>query len=63
MGRYLDYGEQRFRNQFIQKFDFMEFNRELTAAYFGKRILLHIILAILISKGRTGYFKSFLVWF
>lgn len=40
MGRYSDYGEQRFRNQFKQKYDFMEFNRELTAAYFDKRIAI-----------------------
>ena len=40
MGRYSDYGEQRFRNKFKQKFNFMEFNRDLTAVYFGKRIAI-----------------------
>lgn len=37
MGRYSTYGEQRFRQQFEKKFDFMPFNTELTAKFFGTR--------------------------
>lgn len=40
MGRYRDYGEQSLRNQFKQKFDFMECNRELTSTYFGGLIAI-----------------------
>lgn len=60
MGRYSDYGEQRFRNQFKQKYDFMEFNRELTATYFGKRIAIAFDPSHIDKSGnKTAYLGSF----
>ena len=60
MGRYSDYGEQRFRNQFKQKYDFMEFNRELTAAYFDKRIAIAFDPSHIDKSGKkTAYLASF----
>src|ERR1035437_9695034 len=60
MGRYSGYGEQRFRNQFKQKFDFMEFNRELTATYFGKRIAFTFDPSHIDKSGnKTAYLGNF----
>ena len=60
MGRYSDYGEQRFRNQFKQKFDFMEFNRELTSTYFGQRIAIAFDPSHIEKSGKkTAYLASF----
>lgn len=60
MGRYSDYGEQRFRNQFKQKFDFMEFNSELTSTFFGKRIAIAFDPSHIEKSGKkTAYLASF----
>jgi len=60
MGRYSDYGEQKFRNQFKQKFDFMELNHELTSTYFGQRIAIAFDPSHIEKSGKkTAYLARF----
>jgi len=60
MARYSNYGEQRFRNQYKQKFDFMHFNQELTSTYFGKRLAIAFDPSYIQKSGKkTLYMGKF----
>jgi len=60
MGRYSQYGEQRFRQQFERKFDFLAFNRELVAEFFGKRVAIAFDPSFISKSGKkTPYIGHF----
>ena len=60
MSRYSHYCEQRFRNQFKEKFDFMTFNRELTSPHLGKRVAIAFDPSHIEKSGnKTPYVGSF----
>ena len=50
MSRYSEYCEQRFRNQFKEKFDFIAFNTALISPIVGKRIALLLTQVTLINQ-------------
>ena len=59
-GRYSNHCEQRFRNQFKEKFDFMTFNRSLTSPHIGKRIAIAFDPSYIEKSGKkTPYIGSF----
>ena len=52
--------EQRFRNQFKEKFDFMTFNTELTSPHIGKRVAIAFAPSHIEKSGnKTPYVGSF----
>lgn len=58
--RYSKYGEQRFRQQFEQKFDFMNFNKELVSTFFGKRTVIAFDPSFIAKSGKkTPYLGRF----
>jgi len=60
MERYSKFGEQRFRQQFEQKFDFMNFNKELVSTFFGKRIAIAFDPSFITKSGKkTPYLGRF----
>jgi len=60
MGRYSIFGEQRFRQQFEKKFDFMSFNKELTKTYFGTRVAIAFDPSYISKSGKkTPYLGHF----
>ena len=60
MSRYSTYGEQRFRQQFEKKFDFMSFNTELTTRFFGSRKAIAFDPSYISKSGkRTPYLGRF----
>ncbi len=60
MSRYSTYGEQRFRQQFEKKFDFMSFNIELTANFFGSRKAIAFDPSYISKSGKkTPYMGRF----
>lgn len=60
MSRYSHYCEQRFRNQFKEKFDFMTFNTELTGLHIGKRVAIAFDPSHIEKSGnKTPYLGSF----
>lgn len=60
MSRYSHYCEQRFRNQFKEKFEFMTFNRELIKPVVSKRIAIAFDPSHIEKSGRkTPYLGSF----
>ena len=60
MSRYSTYGEQRFRQQFEKKFDFMSFNTELTTRFFGSRKAIAFDPSYISKSGnKTPYLGRF----
>jgi hypothetical protein len=62
LGRYSHFGEQRFRRQFEEDFNFFAFNRAMVAPYIGKRNALAIDASFIHKSGKhtpgMGYFWS-----
>ena len=62
LGRYSSHGEQRFRRQFEEKFDFFNFNTSLCKPFVGKRTALAIDASFIHKSGKhtpgIGYFWS-----
>ena len=60
--RYSDYGEQRFRRQFEEKFDFISFNKALSMPYLSNRTALALDPSFIHKSGKhtpgIGYFWS-----
>ena len=60
MSRYSDFCEQRFRNQFKEKFDFMKYNTSLISPYVGKRTAISFDPSHIEKSGKkTPYLGSF----
>lgn len=62
LGRYSRHGEQRFRRQFEEKFDFFSFNSALCEPFHGNRTALAIDASFIHKSGKQtpciGYFLS-----
>lgn len=62
LGRYGNYGEQGYRNQFSKHFDFLDFNKELVAQHGSKHIVLGFDPSYISKSGKCtsglGYFWS-----
>ena len=62
LGRYGHYGEQRYRQQFGEKFDFLEFNAAMIKQYGGKRQVIAFDPSYIPKSGKStpgvGYFWS-----
>jgi len=60
MSRYSKYCEQRFRNQFKQKFDFMNYNTSLITPVVGSRTAISFVPSYIEKSGKkTPYLGSF----
>lgn len=60
MSRYSNFCEQRFRNQFKEKFDFIKYNTSLIAPYVGKRTAISFDPSHIEKSGeKTPYLGSF----
>jgi hypothetical protein len=60
MSRYSKHCEQRFRNQFKEKFDFMSFNSSLITPHVGKRIAICFDPSYIEKSGnKTPYLRLF----
>ena len=60
MSRYSNYCEQRFRNQFKQKFDFMNYNTSLITPFVGSRTAISFDPSHIEKSGKkTPYLGSF----
>ncbi len=60
MSRYSNYSEQRFRNQFKQKFDFMNYNTSLITPFVGSRTAISFDPSHIEKSGKkTPYLGSF----
>jgi len=60
MSYYGKHCEQRFRNQFKEKFDFMSFNSSLITPHIGKRIAISFDPSYIEKSGnKTPYLGSF----
>ena len=62
LGRYGHYGEQRYRQQFGEKFEFLEFNAAMIKQYGGKRQVIAFDPSYIPKSGKStpgvGYFWS-----
>lgn len=60
LGRYSKHGEQRFRQQYEQPFDFLSFNKELVLQNFGHRVAIAIDPSYITKSGKkTPYIGHF----
>ncbi|MGL5981457.1 MAG: hypothetical protein ACRCZY_11415 [Phocaeicola sp.] len=60
LGRYSSYGEQRFRQQFTNEFDFMTFNSALVKDTFSGALAIAIDPSYISKAGKkTPYMGSF----
>lgn len=60
MSRYSKHSEQRFRNQFKKKFDFITYNSSLIKPYLGKRTVISFDPSHITKSGKkTPYLGSF----
>ena len=60
LGRYGRYGEQRYRQQFGRKFDWLSFNSSLASSHIGKRVAIAFDPSYISKSGkRTPYLGRF----
>lgn len=60
LGRYGRYGEQRYRQQFGRKFDWLSFNSSLVSSHIGKRVAIAFDPSYISKSGkRTPYLGRF----